>query len=151
MSTEILMLWIASTILITLGVLRLKHMIDSNPRFNRYKPEVDEVFHALQPFLYRAIISAQLASDSLFAKTGALLDSSDKKAIADGLYAHLPDVILVGNMPVPVGMIKTLVTQTTFEAWIKTIYDEAKAFTVTKNAYIDSALEKLANSIEVKG
>ncbi len=100
-------------------------------------PTFDAVLDALMPMVYRGIVAGQKAAITALNDFDTWLEGEDKQKIADSLYNLIPDVILVGTTPIPVNVVKRLVTKEDFSNLVKNVYDETAAF-IRKNAeYFD--------------
>jgi len=106
-------------------------------------PTIAAVLDALKPYIYTAILAAEKTADDAFTTASITLEGTDKKAVADSVYALLPDPIMVGSIPVPTSLIKLLVSQESFENAIKAAYDTADAFILRNKAYLDKQVSDL--------
>lgn len=106
-------------------------------------PSIDQLFDAILPHIYRAILAGERSVIWAFDAGEHYLESADKKAVADSLYALIPDIVLVSSVPVPVGVFKKLIPIEIFEAWVKEVYDQADAFLTKNEDYLRSQVQSL--------
>jgi hypothetical protein len=110
-------------------------------------PGLDAILNALTPFLYRAIVAGERAALQGLRDADAILTGADKAAIANRLYALLPDTIMVGKIPVPVSRIKALVPRYLFAEWIKDAYDATHAFLIRNEEYLQAQIRVLEPAV----
>ena len=110
----------------------------------------DLVVAALTPYLYKAIFAGEKLALLAMTDLNVKLDGLDKKAIADQVYDLLPSSLLVGDIPMPIGLIKTIVTKSAFEALVEQIYTESHLFIIKNEDYlkqeVDAFLPGAANT-----
>lgn len=106
-------------------------------------PTIDQLFDAILPHIYKAILAGERSVIWAFDAGERYLESADKKAVAESVYALIPEIVLVGNVPVPVGVIKKLIPIELFEAWVKEVYDQADAFLTKNEDYLRSQVQSL--------
>src|SRR4051812_44557340 len=107
------------------------------------QPGIDEVLDALLPYFYQAILAGERAALWGMQQTDSILTGVNKAQVANSLYDLLPDVILVGEIPLPISTIKRLVTREAFAAWVKELYDGTQAFIRTNEDYLRAQVETL--------
>ena len=78
----------------------------------------------LLPWLFKAIAGAYKLSESASEEIGERLTSLDKRAVADGLYDILPDMI--GT--IPVGMVKMAIGRERFAVLVGLAFEELELF-----------------------
>ncbi len=139
----------SAIVLLALGAFRVLRAVIQAVRASR-APGLEAVLAALEPWVFRAILAGERAVLWGFEEIDAKLAGIDKKQVADSVYALLPDVIFVGNRPVPVSFVKTLVTPQVFEGWIKSLYDQADAFIERNKQYLHDQVERLKVEGEIE-
>jgi hypothetical protein len=83
-------------------------------------PGEAEIEAALFPHLVGGLVGAYKLSERKMDELGQRLEGIDKKALADAAYALLPDTIMVGDVAVPVNVVKYVVTR---ERWRELVQD----------------------------
>lgn len=79
---------------------------------------------ALLVYVDAAIIGAYKASEALVDAGQERLRGVDKRAIAQGLYDALPETINVRGTPVPIGLIKAVISKKQFATWVDIMFEE---------------------------
>lgn len=106
-------------------------------------PTLIDIRAALLPYVFRAILAAEQIARQAMEQANESLESADKKAIADSVYALLPDVILIKGVPLPLALVKRFITREAFESLVKDIYDEAKAFIERNKSFLRAQVDGL--------
>jgi hypothetical protein len=105
---------------------------------------------ALRPYAYAAIVTAfklgEVARDDLEKR----LEGLDKKALADAVYALLPDTITVGSYLVPIGAVKSLVPREQWEALVQNAFDELMLIYRQNGAVLDEWLKERIAELEAQ-
>jgi hypothetical protein len=105
---------------------------------------------ALRPYAYAAIVTAfklgEVARDDLARR----LEGLDKKALADAVYALLPDAILVSGKLVPIGAIKSVITKEQWEALVQNAFDELMLIYRQNGAVLDEWLRERIAELEAQ-
>jgi hypothetical protein len=83
-------------------------------------PGEAEIEAALFPYIVGGVVAAYKLSERKLDELGKRLEGIDKKALADATYALLPDTIMVGDVAVPVNVVKYVVTK---ERWRELVQD----------------------------
>jgi hypothetical protein len=91
-------------------------------------PAEAEIEAALFPHVVGGLVAAYKLSEKKMDELGERLAGLDKKALADATYALLPDVIMVGDVPVPISTVKYVVTR---ERWRELVQDAFDRLTRT--------------------
>jgi len=107
------------------------------------KPGVQEILNALDPYIWRAIMAGERTVVWGMDQAEAWLEGADKKAVADSVYALLPDTVVVGGLPLPIGAVRSFVPREVFEARVKDLYDSADAFIQRNEAYLKGQVDLL--------
>jgi hypothetical protein len=81
-------------------------------------PGEAEIEAALFPYIVSGLIAAYKLSEKKMDELSERLGGMDKKALADATYALLPDVIMVGDIALPISTVKYVVTQ---ERWCELV------------------------------
>jgi len=97
-----------------------------------------EIEAALLPVVFDGICAAYRVSELAVDEAHKRLDGLDKKAIADSVYAMLPEQ--VGGYDVSV--IKALVPPERFAQLVQNAYDQFDRFYVEKRAHFDRLFEQ---------
>jgi hypothetical protein len=131
--------------LVAAGALLLKQVtrLRADPNL---APSQHAILDALEPFIWRGILAGEQIALGAATSLEDMIDGWDKAAIANGVYDLLPDVILVGGRPIPVGLVKRLVPRSAFVQAVKDIYDSAHAFIKANEAYLTSQVEALKST-----
>jgi len=112
-------------------------------------PRVGVVIDALQKWLYLAIFTGErfdlMAMDDL--KNG--LTGLDKKTIADRVYDLLPDHLTIAGAPIPVAVVKLIVSRDEFEKLVEDAYQSADAFILRNETYLKAQVAAWAKDHEV--
>lgn len=116
-----------------LGVQVLRHWQTTTPQTNAIK-------ETLVNFAFQGIVAAQYIALQGSGDLKAQIDGSDKAAVANRLYDLLPDVLWVGKIPVPIAVVKAIVTREEFAAIVKNLYDQTKALIVRNEQYLKDAV-----------
>jgi hypothetical protein len=101
-------------------------------------PMEDAVEAALLPLIYAAIYGAYRVSEAAVDIVGKRLEGLDKKAIADSIYAMLPDKI--GNFDV--AFVKRFVTAEDFAVLVQNAFDKFDRFYRETEGHFEEALDK---------
>jgi hypothetical protein len=107
-------------------------------------PTVHEILQALTPYAWEAVLAGEKSVLWGIDQVGARLEGTDKKAVADLLYNALPAIIMVGSVPLPIGVVKTFITRPMWEALVKTVYDGATARIEASKPWLISQVDALA-------
>jgi hypothetical protein len=99
-------------------------------------PYEDAVEKALLPFIYKGIFAAFKVSEGAVDEVGRRLEGADKKAIADAVYALLPDKIGEWDLT----LVKKLVTKEQFETLVQNGFDSLNEFYLLYEGKFDEAL-----------
>lgn len=131
-------------VLILLGI-ALFHIVQAAraSAVTNNQPGISDVLDALTPYIYRAILAGERATLWGLDQVDASIHGADKKAVADSVYALLPDMVMVGSFPLPLSTIKAFVPRETFEARVKDLYDQADAFIQRNEVYLKSQVDSL--------
>ena len=92
----------------------------------------------LLPIIYEAICAAYRLSEHALDEVGDRLRGLDKKAIADSVYAMLPDEI--GGYDITV--IKAAISQERFQQLVQNSFDRFDRFYKTHRSHFDEQFEK---------
>jgi hypothetical protein len=92
----------------------------------------------LLPIIYEAICAAYRMSEQAMDDIGDRIRGLDKKAIADSVYAMLPDEI--GGHDITV--IKAVISQERFEQLVQNAFDRFDRFYQTHRTHFDEQFEK---------
>lgn len=103
-------------------------------------PGVLDILNALEPFAYQAIFSGEKLALWSLTQVDTQIDGADKKAIANALYDLLPEVVMVGATPIPVSLIKKVVSRDAFASLIEDIYRSTDAFLERNKEYLKSQI-----------
>lgn len=125
------------------GVSGLLWRIIQKQKATASAPNVVEFFEALTPWLYKAVLAGEKALIWSLDEADQKIEGADKKAVADSTYALLPDSLLIGGRPIPIGLVKTVVTEDLWESWIKGAYDQAHAFILKNESYLRGQVDAL--------
>lgn len=91
-------------------------------------PTLDQLLVAVTPWAMKAIAAGERSVLWGLEELNKRIEGLDKKAVADAYYNLIPDVVPVpigGRIiPVPVAVVKRLVTREEFANLVKTIYDQ---------------------------
>ena len=90
-------------------------------------PKFTMFLEALMPYAKEALYAAADVAERALKNGQTAIDGVDKKALADKFYAVLPDVISVGPLILPIGVVKAVVTQEHWEALVQRAFNEADA------------------------
>jgi hypothetical protein len=96
----------------------------------------------LLPIIYEAICAAYRISEQAMDEIGERVRGLDKKAIADTVYAMLPDEIAGYEITV----IKAIVSQERFEQLVQDAFDRFDSFYKTHRDHFDEQFEEWKNS-----
>jgi hypothetical protein len=96
----------------------------------------------LLPIIYEAICAAYRISEQAMDEIGERVRGLDKKAIADTVYAMLPDEIAGYEITV----IKAVVSQERFEQLVQDAFDRFDRFYKTHRDHFDEQFEEWKNS-----
>lgn len=108
-------------------------------------PTQAQVLDALQHYVTLGMMAAErLAADELKAG-GAVIDGLDKAAIANSAYDLIPNDVVVAGRTIPISLVKTLVTRTMFENFVKSTFDAIHAQIMSASTYFRSQVEALDN------
>lgn len=132
LSIEFWIVLAVGAVLILLGTLLLKALREQQGK----SPSADGIIQALLPFVYKAIFAGEHYARLSLQNAGTALDGLDRKLIADTIYDALPPVLMIGRIPIPIAMIKYVITRERFEAIIEDVYKESKAFILRNDTYI---------------
>ena len=92
----------------------------------------------LLPIIYEAICAAYRLSEHALDEVGDRLRGLDKKAIADSVYAMLPDEI--GGYDITI--IKATINQERFQQLVQNAFDRFDRFYKTHRSHFDEQFEK---------
>ncbi len=107
------------------------------------KPTVQHVIDALTGYAYKGVIAGETYALQAEQQLGVQLEGMDKKTIADQIYDTLPNFLMVGPIPLPIGTVKTLVSRSMFEELVENVYQDTQAFLSQNEAYLKSQVDKL--------
>jgi hypothetical protein len=93
---------------------------------------------ALLPLIYQGICSAYRVNEMSLEQLKQKIQGADKKAIADSIYAMLPEKI--GNFDLII--IKRIVPQQRFEQLVQNAFDRFDRFYVEHQKHFDDLFEK---------
>lgn len=102
-----------------------------------------ELLDALVPWAYKAVIAGEQAALWGLQEADTLIQSTDRKKVADAVYALLPEVVTVGQRVLPVAIVKSTVSQERFEELIKQVYDSTHSLILSNEAYLRHQVETL--------
>lgn len=106
-------------------------------------PTIDAILDALMPTVYKGIVAGEKMSVLALKRFKLVLEGEDKQAVADSLYNLLPDVVMVAGQPLPINLIKRLITKDDFSNLVKNVYDEIAAFLSANAGYIEKSVRDL--------
>jgi len=92
----------------------------------------------LLPFIFEAICAAYRLSEKAVDEGMDRIRGMDKKAIADSVYAMLPDEI--GGYPLEI--VKTVITKERFEELVQNAFDRFDRFYIEHKEHFDEEFEK---------
>ena len=104
-------------------------------------PTVQGVIDALRPYALKAIYIAENTALTAMKNAGIELDGVDKKALADSLYAMIPDTIHIGLIYVPISVVKILVTQAAWEKLVQDEFDRAQVLDLSAESYLQKQVD----------
>lgn len=107
-------------VLVILGTVRVA--IDARPRGGN--PTTDAVFDAVREYVIAGIVLAYRTSERVIDAGQARLRSMDKRAIAISIYRALPTTVEVRGIPIPVALIKSMVSEDQFATWVDLVFEE---------------------------
>jgi hypothetical protein len=107
-------------------------------------PNVGAFLTALNPYLNEALYGAASLAERALQSAQVKLEAVDKKAIADGFYALLPDTIMVDGRIVPVGEIKSVVSQAQWESMVAHALDLADSRIIRNETWLLTQVQKLS-------
>lgn len=110
-------------------------------------PYEEEIEAALRPFIYRAIMLAYKTSEKLVDQNMARLHGLDKKALADWVYNALPNTLYIKGVPIPVGMLKQIISEEQFAGMVQHAFDDFEAWYAGVYANWGSEIENLLDEI----
>jgi xanthosine utilization system XapX-like protein len=113
-------------------------------------PGEQAVEAALYPYAYAAIVTAFKLSEVARDELGKHLEGLDKKALADSVYALLPEAIPVGGYLVPIGVVKGLVGREQWEAIVQNAFDELMRIYRQNGAVLDEWLRERIAELEAQ-
>lgn len=96
---------------------------------------------ALQPIIYQAICAAYRVSEATVDAGYQRLRGIDKKALADGVYALLPERI--GEFDV--AFVKSLVTRERFQSLVQDCFDQFDRFYLLHHTHFDEEFKQWAS------
>lgn len=118
-------------------------------RFYFINPTFKQVLTAIEPYIYRAIWSAEKVTYKAFTDLQVRLEGEDKKAIANSIYDLLPDVIYFGLVPIPIKVIKAIITRDSFQRIVQDTYNNMSQFVEANQEYLrKQVLEFIPDSYE---
>lgn len=138
---------ILATIVLVLGVTGLALLVRWVLREKQGYPREEEIEAALRPYVYQAIMLAYKTSERLVDQNMERLRGLDKKALADWAYNALPETIFVKGVPIPIGLLKRLVTQEDFARMVQDIFDGFEAWYTGVYAKWGKEIEQLLEEI----
>ena len=97
----------------------------------------------LLPIIYEAICAAYRMSEQAVDDIGNRIQGLDKKAIADSVYAMLPDEIAGYDLTV----IKAIISQERFEQLVQDAFDRFDRFYKTHRDHFDGQFETWKGSL----
>ena len=127
---------IVAGVLITVGY-GLIQLIDRTKTSN---PLQADVLHALREFAkeaYAAGLSMVLVQEQTISQD---LQTANIKAIADRYYTLLPDTIMIAGKPIPLSIIKVLVSQDNWEILVADVAHEIEARISRNQTWLQSQL-----------
>jgi len=92
----------------------------------------------LLPIIYEAICAAYRMSEQAMDEIGDRIKGLDKKAVADSVYAMLPDRIGDHDLTV----VKAIVSQERFQQLVQDAFDRFDRFYKTHRGHFDEQFEK---------
>lgn len=104
-------------------------------------PALHVVLAALQPHVMMGIWAATELAYEALTDLGKEMQGIDRKAIADSIYGALPDIIMIGNLPIPTGLVKTIVSREVFENYVQDNFDRAMALLSKNKEYFKSQVD----------
>lgn len=103
-------------------------------------PGVEDVLEALAKYVYFGIASGERAVVWGVNQFEAYIDGEDKAAVANFWYDLFPEVVVVRGVPIPVNIVKALISRERWEAFVKSLYDE---FNAKVNQVEDTLLKQI--------
>ncbi len=108
---------------------------------------LDAVLDALEKYVRDGIDAAFITTLRAFDTFELWLESADKAAVANSMYDLIPDVVMVGSIPIPVALVKRLVSRDEFEVMVKDAYDRVNAFVQQNETYFRSKVQEVLDEI----
>lgn len=144
MSDILVILWALAIggLFIGLGVL-VYHLIDIARVNPNLPPQQAQVLDALQPFILRGILAAEQLAQQGLAGLDTTITGLDKGQIANSVYDLIPDVLVVAGHPLPISLIKSLVTRDAFTVAVKDAYDNSHAFILRNETFLQNQVDAL--------
>jgi len=139
---------VLSVIPLVLGVTALALLVRWVFREKQGYPREAEVEAALRPYVYRAIMLAYKTSERLVDQNMDRLRGLDKKALADWAYNALPENIYIRGFPIPIGVLKKLISQESFAAMVQGIFDDFETWYASVYANWGREIEQLLDEID---
>jgi hypothetical protein len=107
------------------------------------QPALHAVCAALEPYALKAIFAGERFALLGLTQFDTKLAGADKATVANSIYDLLPDVLLVGNIPLPISAVKLLVPRDKFQELVKDVYDQSHAFIVRNEEYLKRQVDSL--------
>lgn len=104
---------------------------------------LQQVIDGLMPYIYKGILAAEKIAQAGLEGVNAGLKGADKHQIAASIYNLLPDMLIIGPVPVPIRLIKRFVSLEEFETLIEQVYQESSGFITRNEAYLRKQVDYL--------
>ena len=114
----------------------------------KFAPTLPQVIDALLPYMYRGIWAAERLALEGMQQADAKLTGWDKKTIADQVYDLLPPVLHVGELIVPLSLVKMIISRERFERLLEDEYLAAHAFILANEAYLKNEVAAFTGKTE---
>lgn len=134
----------ALLILVPLGIRRVLTSL------RQRSPSIEPILTALTPWINTAILAGEKLAASSLSKLEIEFEAADKKKIADSFYDILPNTLMVGEISIPISIVKRVVTREAFEAEVMNVYNAAHAFILQNEKYLEGQVLSEEESNAVK-
>lgn len=106
-------------------------------------PALQAIIDALLPLAQQAVYGAETLALKMLQSGQSALEGADKKKIADAFYAALPETLMIGGRPVPIGRIKTIISKEKWAELVQRAYEEADARVLRNQAWLEKQVGDL--------
>lgn len=111
------------------------------------KPGSRIVINVLTPYIYQAIVAAQIYANGAIDQAQERLNGTDKKQIANAFYDFLPRVIFIGPVPLPIGFVKAWISRERFAELIQAVYSKVNVFVDGHQDHFRETLKRFATHV----